>query len=251
MFEVPVGRMLGQEATSFWIDPAQREQFLAALGQHGRVDDVEVQLRTANGRTFWCRLSAQRMRFAGEETMLGAMVDITDQKLARERLHELATRDALTGTYNRRYLEELLRTEVERADRYSRPLTVAMIDVDHFKRVNDTYGHPVGDEVLRAIVSRCQKAIRISDALGRYGGEEFVLVLPETALNEARVVAERVRNSVSGALVVVGDRALPITVSIGLASFQNKEKAEALLARADKALYAAKAAGRNRLEVDA
>jgi diguanylate cyclase (GGDEF)-like protein/PAS domain S-box-containing protein len=248
MFEVPAGRMLGQEASGFWVVPEDREQVLAALSQHGRVDDIEVQLRTANGREFWCRLSAQRMRFAGEETMLGAMVDITDQKLARERLHELATRDPLTGTYNRRYLEELLRTEVERADRYARPLTVAMVDVDHFKRVNDTYGHPVGDQVLRTIVDRCQKAIRISDALARYGGEEFVLVLPETAPNEARIVAERVRTAVNGALVVVGDRALPITVSIGLAALQGKEKAEALLARADEALYAAKQAGRDRVE---
>jgi diguanylate cyclase (GGDEF)-like protein/PAS domain S-box-containing protein len=249
MFEVPLDQIIGQRAPDYWVVPAEREHFLAELYRQGRVDHLEVQLRSHRGRVFWCRVSAQRLRFGGEDTLLGAMIDITDQKAAQDRLHQLATHDALTGIYNRRHLEEVVRLELERAQRYTRPLTVAMLDADHFKRINDTYGHQVGDEVLRTVSQRCQKTLRASDVLGRYGGEEFVVVFPETALDEARMVAERLRAAVAGAPVTVGEQALLVTISIGLAGLSRGQDHATLLARADSALYAAKQSGRNRVQV--
>jgi diguanylate cyclase (GGDEF)-like protein len=176
------------------------------------------------------------------------MVDITDQKEVQERLRDLATHDTLTGIYNRRYLEEVVRKEVDRAQRYARPLSIAMVDADHFKRINDTHGHQVGDEVLRAVSERCQKGLRSNDVLARYGGEEFVMVFPETSLGNARTVAERVRVAVGEVPITVGDRALAVTVSIGLAALGQEQDFSALLERADHALYAAKQSGRNRVQ---
>ena len=200
---------------------------------------------------FWVRVSAQRLRFAGEDTLLGAMVDITEQKQAQDRLRNLATHDALTGIFNRRQLEEIFRRELDRAQRYSRPLAVAMVDVDHFKRVNDTHGHQVGDAVLRAICERCRGTLRTNDVFGRYGGEEFLVVFPETNLEDARIVAERLRGAVAERPIIVGEGALEMTVSIGLATFAPGQDAEALLGRADAALYAAKDGGRNLVRTSA
>jgi diguanylate cyclase (GGDEF)-like protein len=212
-------------------------------------------MRAQSGRTFWARVSAQRLRFAGEDTLLGTIVDITEQKRAQEVLRELATRDPLTGVYNRRHLEQALHQELVRAERHGRPLTVAMLDVDRFKRINDTYGHPTGDEVLREISERCQKTLRSTDLLGRYGGEEFVVIFAETELPDARIVSERLRAAIAERPVAVGDRAIDATVSIGLAAFTSGQDPSLLLERADAALYAAKEGGRNLVrtsgEVDA
>ena len=144
----------------------------------GRVDDFEAEMRVASGRTFWAHLSGQRLRFGGDEALLAAIVDITAQRQAHEEMRVLATHDQLTGVFNRRHVEDLVRKELERAQRHARPLTVAMMDADHFKAINDSHGHPVGDEVLRAIASRCQQTLRANDLFGRYGGEEFVVVSP-------------------------------------------------------------------------
>ena len=155
------------------------------------------------------------------------------------------TQNALTGAFNRRHIEEVVKREFERADRYGRPLTVAMLDADHFKRVNDSYGHQVGDDVLRELADRCRRTLRSNDVLGRYGGEEFVIVFPETGLDEARVVAERLRGAIAERPVSTGDLSLPVTVSIGLATSSRGQTPDSLLARADAALYAAKRGGRN------
>ncbi len=247
MFDVPLDGLVGQSAPDYWVSHKERSGFLGALTRSGRVDDLEVRLRSMSGREFWCRISAQRLRFDGEDCLLGAMTDINDQKLAQEQLRELATHDTLTGIYNRRYLDEVVQRELERARRYTRPLTVAMVDADHFKNINDSYGHPVGDEVLRAVSDRCRRTLRSNDVLGRYGGEEFVVVFPETSLDEARTVAERVRDAVGGTPITVGDRSLEVTVSIGLASLCGGQDPASLLARADTALYEAKQSGRNRV----
>lgn len=255
LFEVPLDTIEGQSAPDFWVVPEQRKRYIEDLRKHGRVDDLEAEMRAQSGRTFWARVSAQRLRFAGEDTLLGTIVDITEQKRAQEVLRELATRDPLTGIYNRRHLEEVLHKEVVRAERHGRPLTVAMLDVDQFKRINDTYGHPTGDEVLREISERCQTTIRSTDVLGRYGGEEFVVIFAETELPDARIVSERLRSAIADRPVVVGDRAIEVTVSIGLAAFGRGQDLALLIERADAALYAAKEGGRNLVrtsgEVDA
>jgi diguanylate cyclase (GGDEF)-like protein/PAS domain S-box-containing protein len=247
MFEIPLEETVGTKAPDHWVVPAERTLFLAGLQRDGRVDDLEVQLRARSGRLFWARVSAQRVRFGGEDTLMSAMVDITEQKQAQERLRDLAIHDALTGLYTRRHIEEIVRRELERALRYARPLTIAILDVDHFKRVNDTHGHPVGDEVLRAISERCRRTLRTNDVLGRYGGEEFLVVFPETNLEDARVVAERLRGAIAERPIRVGERALEMTISSGLCALEPGQDFEALFKRADAALYAAKHGGRNQV----
>jgi diguanylate cyclase (GGDEF)-like protein/PAS domain S-box-containing protein len=245
MFEVSVEQSIGQSALDFWVDPTDRDKFLAVLYRDGRVDDLEARLKARSGRQFWARVSAQRLRFGGEDTLLGAMVDITEQRMAQERLRDLATHDALTGTYNRRHLEEILRKELGRALRYGRPLAIAMLDADHFKLVNDNHGHPTGDAVLREIAERFRRTLRANDVLGRYGGEEFTVVFPETQLGEATVVAERLREAIAELPIIVGGRAIEMTVSIGVAAMADVPDLQALVGRADEALYAAKRDGRN------
>ena len=171
--------------------------------------------------------------------------------LLHEEARRLSITDGLTGVWNRRYLEMVLRKEVERAQRFGRPLSVLMIDLDHFKEVNDRWGHLAGDEVLVQVVSRITESVRGHiDILSRYGGEEFVAVLPETSADGAWIVAEKIRSVVGETPVDAGRRELHVTVSVGVSSFPHAgATAEGLLASADEAMYRAKQAGRNRVEV--
>ncbi|QSX35603.1 GGDEF domain-containing protein [Shewanella sedimentimangrovi] len=165
-------------------------------------------------------------------------------------LYRQATRDPLTGLFNRRALFERLQTEVLRADRYLRSVTVLLLDLDRFKRVNDQYGHLVGDKVLQSFAVAAQKAVRNVDLVGRYGGEEFLVILPETDAKHALDVAERIRESCEALLVTTDDgEEVRFTTSIGLAQWQGPEDLAELVERADNALYRAKTAGRNRVEV--
>ncbi len=165
-----------------------------------------------------------------------------------QRMEKLATTDGLTGLNNHRHFQELLGKEIERARRYKHPLSLLIMDIDHFKKFNDTYGHPVGDLVLKEIAACIRKSIRCNDIPARYGGEEFVVIIPETAENGAYATAERIRTTVEQHTVVSLDRILKVTVSIGCGTFpQNALSQQALIDTADKALYAAKKAGRNRV----
>lgn len=169
---------------------------------------------------------------------------------SEQRLSALSQRDPLTGAYNRRYFDEQARIECARAHRYGQALTMLMMDLDKFKQVNDTYGHPAGDEVLKAISTISGKTLRKSDVLARYGGEEFVILLPHAGLTEAIMLAERLRKAVEDTVISAGDLMLKVTISIGASALGQEEATiEAMLARADQALYSAKANGRNRVEV--
>jgi diguanylate cyclase (GGDEF)-like protein len=172
--------------------------------------------------------------------------------MASQRLHyeleQLASKDSLTGAYNRRALYELGENEVARVQRQESPLSILMLDLDHFKAINDAHGHQVGDEVLIEFAKRLQSVLRKPAVLGRYGGEEFVALLPDTKRDEARLVAQRMLE------VTASESSLPkCTVSIGLATFQTtgEDTLQALISRADAALYRAKHLGRNRVEEDA
>ena len=167
-------------------------------------------------------------------------------------LSELAATDALTGVANRRTLDERLRLEWDRTQRSSEPVTLLMIDVDHFKAFNDRHGHQGGDEALRTVAQVIDSNIRRpADLAARYGGEEFAVVLPHTESKGAWVIAEHIRSSVEHLPRVAGDP-MPITVSIGLSTWDKKNHTslEDLLLSADRALYEAKHGGRNRI-VDA
>lgn len=162
----------------------------------------------------------------------------------------LALSDTLTGIYNRRGFLELGRREIERTRRFRHPLSAIWIDIDYFKNINDTYGHSAGDQVLRAVAQRIKKNIRDVDILGRYGGDEFTILLPETDLFTASSVAERLRNCISDLSVLTEDGRITITASLGAAKVTAETAGlEALLNRADSAMYNAKQSGRNRVEV--
>ena len=166
---------------------------------------------------------------------------------------ELAITDALTGLYNRRYMETHVGTLVEQASSRGKPLTVLVLDIDYFKSVNDNHGHDAGDDVLREFALRIRKSIRGIDLACRYGGEEFVVVMPETDLAVATVVAERLRRRIASEPFPIqqGARSVEVTISIGIAGLGAADNAASVLKRADQALYRAKRDGRNRVVPDA
>jgi diguanylate cyclase (GGDEF)-like protein len=155
--------------------------------------------------------------------------------------------DGLTGLVNRRTFQEYLDRLVSRCRNLREPMSVILFDVDHFKRVNDTWGHLAGDAVLKELAALLQHAVRPTDLLARYGGEEFGLLVPYTTVVEAVVVAERMRTNVAGHRFVFSGQLIPVTISLGVADLVHQiESSDALLQAADKALYAAKQQGRNR-----
>jgi diguanylate cyclase (GGDEF)-like protein len=171
---------------------------------------------------------------------------------ANSQLKELVTRDGLTGLYNHLHFQETLEHEVERASRYGAPLSLIMLDIDFFKKINDTYGHPSGDLVLKNIGKVISQAVRSSDLVARYGGEEFAVILPETGLSGLKVFAERLRRSIEKATIQIGEKQLRVTVSAGGASYEPGGAdmgKQMLIDAADKALYCSKHNGRNRVTV--
>ena len=185
-----------------------------------------------------------------------AYVDATMADTAQylQRLRELnaqltdeSTHDKLTGLYDRGYFDMALERETRRAARYNRPLSLALADIDHFKRVNDTFGHPMGDLALQHVAGLLLGAVRSTDYVCRYGGEEFAILLPETDLSQALAMAERTRSSIEARPVNMGTP-VPLTICLGVAAYPDHAAAgPTLVAQADAALYAAKAAGRNRV----
>jgi two-component system cell cycle response regulator len=187
---------------------------------------------------------------------MGSIVAIClENVISNEMLKYIGLTDALTGVYNRRYMDRRLVEEVARARRQAYRVSCMYIDVDHFKQVNDTYGHQAGDDVLREVASRIKAELRMSDALGRFGGEEFVVLLIDADLESAGVVAQRIRASVANQLFLLAEgQGLSVSVSIGVAMLDEtvsglpiEEAAQALVAQADGALYEAKQQGRNRV----
>ena len=167
---------------------------------------------------------------------------------------EMAITDALTGLFNRRYMENHLATLIEQAGTRGKPLSALMLDIDYFKSINDTYGHDAGDDVLRDLALRVKRSIRGIDLACRYGGEEFVLVMPETDMAVAAMVAERLRRRIAAEPFSIqkGAKSVPVTISIGIAGLRDKDDtAASVLKRADQALYRAKRDGRNRVVPDA
>jgi diguanylate cyclase (GGDEF)-like protein len=174
--------------------------------------------------------------------------DVTERRRLEEELKVMATTDSLTGLSNRRHFLDLAAAAMENYRRNCRPLALLMLDIDRFKRINDSYGHVTGDQVLVALADTLRETLRSADLCGRYGGEEFVCLLPETTEIEARLVAERLRRAMADRRIAAADGELRFTVSIGLAEATPGDSTiETLLQRADVAMYEAKAAGRNRI----
>ncbi len=177
--------------------------------------------------------------------------EIDTRKALEVELRVLATTDPLTGLYNRRRFLELGDYELQREHRNRRGLSLLALDLDHFKLVNDRYGHAAGDEVLRRFALVCKSCLRAMDSIGRTGGEEFAILLPESGLEEACLVAERIRAGVEFCPMPCDREPFHVTVSIGAAGCLPEDDFDQLLARADNSLYIAKRAGRNRVETSA
>ena len=188
-----------------------------------------------------------------EQRMLSLQRENLDLVVRNRALSEVSSRDALTGLYNRWYVIEKIDSEINRALRHGSPMSVLMLDLDHFKRINDTWGHSAGDEVLKAIGKLLRDSCRVYDVPGRYGGEEFCIVLPETRMGNTEVVAERIRHRLESTELPCGGESIVVTASIGIAGMEEAASSDilspaALIDRADRALYSAKSRGRNRIE---
>ncbi len=167
----------------------------------------------------------------------------------KEKLEEIAYKDPLTGLFNRRFFLEHAKNIFEQAKRYGTPFSVILMDIDNFKKINDTYGHDIGDIVIQELAEIIKGASRSSDIPARWGGEEFILLLPNTDANGARLVAERIRDRFKKVSVKVGNERVNTTVSVGVSQFSGQERLEDIIKEADEALYKAKRSGKDRVEV--
>lgn len=217
----------------------------------GNIKPFSLIIQEANEELQRLNLSYEQVVLELRQAKRNAETLAVGLKEANDKLRELAIRDELTGLYNHRYFQDQLENEIARVRRYKRPLSLLLLDLDFFKKVNDTHGHPAGDHVLKETGSTLLKLVRQSDTVARYGGEEFAIILPETAAASAKVLAQRVRRGIEQLKISYKKKAIPITVSIGLActdmAEDDKMSRTEIISKSDQALYKAKHEGRNRV----
>jgi diguanylate cyclase (GGDEF)-like protein len=234
--------------------PKEGAKIIDAIRQtieKGKIQVIEYKIPVLAGGEHWFEgriaLMENDKRGHGKVVMIAS--EISERVLLYQEVQRLANQDVLTGCINRRHFMALATQEIQRAMRYKRPLSFLMMDIDHFKGFNDQYGHQVGDQLLCHLVTLCQNQLRNVDILGRYGGEEFVVLMPETAGEGAMLASERLRAKIEKMKINTPEGKLSITVSMGLTSlergFDEMQTLDTLIKSADKALYAAKDAGRN------
>ena len=236
------------------LPPEEAAKILDVIGltiETGANQKVEYKIKVMDGNEHWFegRIALMEKGAPGKGKVVFMASDISERVQLYQEVQRMADQDVLTGCVNRRHFMALASQEIQRCLRYRRPLSLLMMDIDHFKNFNDQYGHQTGDEVLRNLVMLCQKQLRNVDTLGRYGGEEFVVLMPETPAEGAMLASERLRDKIEKMKITTTDGNLSITVSMGLASlergFDETSTLDTLIKCADTALYAAKAAGRN------
>ena len=243
--KVETAVMLGTRAFTIWEQRPNLVHFKSYQPITGLADEMYqnvtiLPLRSATGKTDHVCLIIY--------DVTGVAVNKRQLESANTKLQELALRDGLTGLLNRRYWESCLEREFARHQRYDSPVSLVIFDIDHFKRVNDTYGHQTGDEVIRSVAEITSRLARETDFAGRYGGEEFVVLLPGTHLEGAAQFAERLRQAVEQQVLDYQGSPLSYTISLGVATISDDmANYQILLERADKALYASKEQGRNRV----
>ena len=213
------------------------------------MDGFTARIKSRSERESWMLISARTLELGGEPVFVVGFADLTEQKTLEDKLRQLATIDGLTGAINRRHLFDVGELELKRAARHSHLTALAMLDVDHFEKINDDLGHAFGDAALKSLVATVREQVRGTDVIARYGGEEFVVLLPQTGLDAALQSLERVRTAIADRPVVVEGISRRMTASIGLTTAREGESLAGALRRADEALYEAKETGRNRLVV--
>ena len=219
------------------------------------VTDEPCQLLVLHEDIFWSLINASH-NFARNliillsRRMRGSNATIFDGVVRQHEYRRSAIVDELTGLHNRRWMQEIFDRQMKRSQMNHEALSLLMLDIDHFKSVNDNYGHLTGDQVIRAVAQKMMHNVRATDLLVRFGGEEFIVILPLTDIAGARIVAERICTSVRHENIVdgLGDRLPPVTISIGIAQMTADESQDSLIERADQAMYRAKKNGRDRVE---
>lgn len=259
-----VEALLGQPAVDFYASPSERQQVLERLQQEGMVSDYEVELlRGLQRQPFWALMGLRLIEMEGQAAIMTSIIDITERKrqeaeilasrreqeemnqklqLANQALERLASTDRLTGAWNRRQFEEGTLVAMRRAVEWEQRLFLLLLDVDHFKQINDGFGHQTGDMVLIDLVGVLQQVLPAAASLSRWGGEEFAILLPNMTAQQVRELADLLLDSVAIHEFPTIGRA---TISIGIADFCATDNLETWLRRADEALYQAKEAGRN------
>ena len=263
--------LLSANSVDLYVNPEDRIRWKALMKEREIVQDFEFQLRRSDGATIWVKNTARAIKDRKGKVICyeGSLEDITLRKIAQdaleqankgllaqldeivhlqEQLRERAIRDHLTNLFNRRCLEETLAQELAKAERKNYPVSLIMMDIDYFKRINDTYGHKAGDQALQALAGFILAHIRRSDIACRFGGDEFVIVMPEATTRMAYERAEVLRQGVQDTLRINNDITETITISEGIAAYPvNGSSGEELLRSADQALFVAKTQGRNRV----
>ncbi len=261
-FEYKREELIGRSSLELgiFIDDGQRDQAKQIIICQGELVNYEIRLRTKTGKNIIGLCSVKYIQIGHKDYLLTMINDITEirtmQKAMEEKNRQLeklnhmlvtqAVTDDLTGLYNHRYIFASLEKEIDRAERYQQLLTIIMLDIDHFKEVNDKFGHPVGDKVLATVAAIIRSNLREVDIVGRFGGDEFMIILPHTGVAEGQIVAERIRYEVEKCPFT--SQNIRITASIGVCEYIGGEELDQLVTRVDELLYSAKNRGRNRTE---
>lgn len=209
---------------------------------------VQIYGHHRDGRDFIASVALVNASIDSDEYYGVIIRDISENKKNEEELLRLASTDPLTGVLNRREFRAIAEKEVMRSKRYGRPLSLLIMDIDHFKVINDSYGHAAGDKALQHLTKLCSSSLRTMDVICRWGGEEFVIMLPETGMKGAVVIAERLRSSIEETDFINNNNKIDFTVSVGVSAFkQGDDDIDGVLSRADSSLYMAKENGRNKV----
>jgi len=243
--------MTGTALAYYYKHPEARQRIVQAITEGGgKATRVEAELRHKDGSTIWISTNAfVRFDSDGKPAYIeGVARDISERKKMEEQLTDLSRKDVLTDTCNRRYFMDKSEALIELMKRYQRPASMMMMDLDQFKKINDQFGHHVGDMALIAFTAACKKEIREADIFGRLGGEEFALMLPETDMQSALILAERIRSGTAAITIPIDQNSISFTVSIGLVELNKDDLTlDSVIRRADKAMYQAKEKGRNQV----
>ncbi|MBR2299030.1 MAG: sensor domain-containing diguanylate cyclase, partial [Alphaproteobacteria bacterium] len=250
LFGINVSELSRYHFKDFFVDADNRKLLLERLEHNRQVQDFEILVKTMFTSTpFWLMVSANVIEYKGDMVLYCAFQDITSRKEREKMLQNQASRDPLTSIYNRRYFESVVPEKIKQAHKQKQDFALLMIDADHFKNINDQYGHKIGDKVLMELAHVVERSVRPDDVVARYGGEEFVVFLANVDSKTAVLVAKRLKDAISNA-VVYNESGAPVswTVSIGVAPSGVSDEVGTMIKMADDAMYLAKNKGRNRVE---